>query len=127
MVEVVRVALVALFTTVTVTPGTTAPVESFTSPVMVPSVCAKQECAEEQRRQSHKQSPAHEEAPFGYEVGDALLENSPKSLARARWRPRAADARSGTPIAPDANPTPKRNVTDQGPTADQNKAGLRAE
>jgi hypothetical protein len=42
LVEVVRVALVALFTTVTVTPGTTAPVESFTSPVMVPSVCAKQ-------------------------------------------------------------------------------------
>ena len=37
---VVRVALVALFTTVTVTPGTTPPVESFTSPVMVPSVCA---------------------------------------------------------------------------------------
>ena len=38
---VVRVALVALFTTVTVAPGTTPPVESFTSPVMVPSVCAK--------------------------------------------------------------------------------------
>src|SRR6185503_16002440 len=39
---VVRVALVALFTTVTVAPGITAPVESFTSPVMVPRVCAKQ-------------------------------------------------------------------------------------
>src|SRR6266852_5795441 len=38
---VVRVALVALFTTVTVAPGTTRPLESLTSPVMVPSVCAK--------------------------------------------------------------------------------------
>ncbi|PYQ81003.1 MAG: hypothetical protein DMG01_05235 [Acidobacteria bacterium] len=36
-----RVALVALLITVTVAPGTKAPVESFTSPVMVPSVCAK--------------------------------------------------------------------------------------
>src|SRR5712692_6587938 len=41
LLTVVRVALVALLTTVTVAPGTTAPVESFTSPVMVPSVCAK--------------------------------------------------------------------------------------
>ena len=41
LLEVVRVALVALFTTVTVAPGTTAPVESLTSPVIVPSVCAK--------------------------------------------------------------------------------------
>src|SRR6266550_882451 len=41
LVVVVRVALVALFTTVTVAPGTTAPVESFTSPVMVPNVWAK--------------------------------------------------------------------------------------
>src|SRR5712692_7861210 len=40
LLTVVRVALVALLTTVTVAPGTTAPVESFTSPVMVPSVCA---------------------------------------------------------------------------------------
>src|SRR5438477_3904770 len=40
LLTVVRVALVALFTTVTVAPGTTAPLESFTSPVMVPSVCA---------------------------------------------------------------------------------------
>jgi hypothetical protein len=36
----VRVALVALFTTVTTTPGITAPLESLTSPVMVPRVCA---------------------------------------------------------------------------------------
>src|SRR5258708_67327 len=42
LLTVVRVALVALFTTVTVTPGITPPVESLTSPVMVPSVCAKQ-------------------------------------------------------------------------------------
>src|SRR6266513_1318530 len=42
LLAVVRVALVALFITVTVAPGTTAPVESFTSPVMVPSVCAKE-------------------------------------------------------------------------------------
>src|SRR5439155_2816481 len=40
LLDVVRVALVALFTTVTVAPGITAPVESFTSPVIVPSVCA---------------------------------------------------------------------------------------
>src|SRR5262245_51769470 len=36
----VRVALVAVFTTVTVAPGRTAPVESFTCPAIVPSVCA---------------------------------------------------------------------------------------
>ncbi len=35
-----RAALVPLFVTVTVTPGMTAPDESFTAPVMVPSVCA---------------------------------------------------------------------------------------
>ena len=40
LLKVVRLALVALFTTVTVTPGTTASVVSLTSPVMVPSVCA---------------------------------------------------------------------------------------
>src|SRR5712692_5041334 len=40
LLTVVRVALVALFTTVTVAPGITALVESRTSPVMVPSVCA---------------------------------------------------------------------------------------
>src|SRR5690242_7146338 len=40
LLEVVRVELVALFNTVTVAPGTTPPVESLTSPVMVPSVWA---------------------------------------------------------------------------------------
>src|SRR5262245_142537 len=41
LLTVVRVALVDVFTTVMVTPGRTAPVESFTVPVMVPRVCAK--------------------------------------------------------------------------------------
>ena len=38
LVTVVRVALVALFTTVTVAPGSRAPVPSLTSPEIVPSV-----------------------------------------------------------------------------------------
>ena len=37
LVTVVRVALVAVFTTVTVAPGSRAPVPSLTSPEMVPS------------------------------------------------------------------------------------------
>jgi len=40
LVVAVRVALVALLTTVTVTPGITAPVPSLTAPEIVPSVCA---------------------------------------------------------------------------------------
>src|SRR5207249_3226553 len=60
LLDVVRVALVALFTTVTVAPGITAPVASFTSPVIVPSVCAMQG----EQRSSHV-SPAKRHLRMG--------------------------------------------------------------
>src|SRR5438128_9012998 len=83
LLEVVRVALVALLITVTVAPGTTAPVESFTSPVMVPSVCAK-----DGAQRSNQVSPANRvrrigKAPFEKRAATSDVE---PGASEARWR-----------------------------------------
>ena len=64
LLEVVRVALVALFTTVTVAPGTTAPAGIFDFSGDGAERLRETWRAEKQPRQSHQQSPAHRKGSF---------------------------------------------------------------
>src|SRR5207248_2524166 len=64
LLDVVRVALVPLLTTVTVAPGTTAPVESLTAPVMVPSDCATHGAQRNSQVNPASRVRRMEQAPF---------------------------------------------------------------
>src|SRR5262249_33273823 len=98
LVVVVRVALVALFVTVTVTPGITAPVESFTSPVIVPRVCANTGTQRSNQVQPTTRLRRIGTAPFGliFSLARTRLRRVPGQVKAIGRVLRAEMARSST-------------------------------